>query len=133
MLPRVCSRLAWAAALIVLPAFMAAGAPVPAPTYEKSAEVSVKGTILSIVISADDSVYLRVRSRGKTLNVYVAPQRFLKFVGIIYKPGEKVEIVGSRVTSKGAPLVLARTIKRPGQDVTLRNADGTTVWNGWLP
>jgi len=132
MLPRAFCRLAWAAALIVLPAFVAASAQTPVPTYEKSTEVSLQGRILSVTVAGDDSVHLAVSSRGQTLDVFIAPQKFLKFLGIIYHQGEKVEIVGSRVTSQGAALLLARKVKREGDEISLRNAEGVPAWEGWL-
>lgn len=130
--PRARCKLAWAAALIVLPAFLAANAQTPAPTYKKSTEASIQGHILSIRISGNDDVYLAVSSRGRTVEVYLAPQRFLKFLGIIFHAGDKVEIVGSRVTSQGAALVLARTIRRNGDEFRLRDAAGVPAWNGWF-
>jgi hypothetical protein len=132
MLPRACCRLAWAAALIVLPAFIAARAQTPVPTYEKSTEASIQGRVLSVVHSTEDNVHLLVSSGGQTFNVYIAPDRFLKLLGIIFHTGEKVEIVGSRVTSQGAPLMLARMVKREGSEITLRHEDGTPAWEGWL-
>jgi hypothetical protein len=133
MSPRACCRLAWAVVLIVLAACVAASAQTPAPTYEKSTEASIQGRVLSVIVApADDSVHLLVASGGKTIDVYIAPQRFLKLLGIIFETGEEVEIVGSRVTSRGAPLMLARKVKRSGSEITLRHDDGTPAWEGWL-
>jgi hypothetical protein len=127
-----CSRLAWAAALIVLTAFIAASAQTQAPTYEKSTETKIKGTISQVTVAPDGTVHLAVRGRKKTFDVQLAPQQFLKFLGIVYKEGEKVEVVGSRVTVEGATLLLARTVKRAEDEIRYRDKHGNPAWGSWI-
>jgi len=124
-----CCRLVWAAALIVLPAFIAASAQTQAPTYEKSTEASIQGTIRQITVDSEGMVHLAVRGRRESYDVLLAPQRFLKFLGIIYHEGEKVEVVGSRVTAGDATLWLARRVMRQGDEVRYRDSQGSPAWS----
>jgi len=61
--------------------------------------------------------------------VLLAPQRFLKFLGIIYHEGEKVEVVGSRVTAGDSTLWLARRVMRQGDEVRYRDSQGGPAWS----
>jgi len=124
-----CCRLAWAAALIVLPAFIAASAQTQAPTYEKSTEAKIQGSIRQITVDSEGMVHLAVRGRRESYDVLLAPQRFLKFLGIIYHEGEKVEVVGSRVTAGDSTLWLARRVMRQGDEVRYRDSQGGPAWS----
>lgn len=125
-------RLAWAAALIVLPAFIAASAQTQAPTYEKNTETNIKGTVRQITVDANGMVHLAVRGRRESYDVLLGPQRFMKFLGIIYEKGEKVEVIGSRVTVDGAKLLLARTVRRKEDEIRFRDKQGNPAWNHWI-
>jgi hypothetical protein len=122
----------WAAALIVLTVFIAASAQTQSPTYEKSTETKIKGTIRQITVDPDGMVHLAVRSRKQTLDVQLGPRRFLKFLGIIYKEGEKVEVIGSRITVEGTTLLLARMVKRTEDEIHFRDSQGNPAWNHWV-
>jgi len=116
----------------VLPAFIAASAQTQAPTYEKSTEAKIQGSISQITVDSEGMVHLAVRGRRESHDVLLAPQRFLKFLGIIYHEGEKVEVVGSRVAAWGTPLWLARTVRRKTDEVRYRDSQGAPVWTYWL-
>lgn len=127
-------RLVSVAALIVLPAFIVASAQTPAPIYDKSNEVRVQGVVDEVKIAADNNVHLTLTLKpGKgVLDVMIAPQKFLKVMGIIFAKGDRIEVLGSRATADGAPLLLAREVTRDNDVMTMRDEQGKPVWEGWI-
>ncbi|MDR3763845.1 MAG: hypothetical protein P4M01_07090 [Acidobacteriota bacterium] len=122
-----------AAALIVLIASLAAMAQAPgAVKYAKSSEVKVKGTVAEVKTGADGIVHLAFTTDKGSLDVFVAPEKFLKEMEIAFNKGDALEIVGSQVTAAdGTPLLLAREITRAGDTMLMRDDQGKPVWVGW--
>src|ERR1035438_9256319 len=95
-------KLVSVAALIVLLASLLGNAgTVPAPEYNKSAEVKLKGVIEDVKTAADNSIHLTLKSVTGSLDVLVAPEKFLKEMEIIFAKGEMIEVVGSQLTVDG--------------------------------
>ena len=105
------------------------------PRYERTTEIGVIG-ILQETREIPESqelsgVHLLVRNekdRG-IVDVYVAPGRFLRDLGIIFNRGTEVTVKGSKVKVAGVDLVLARDIRWDSSKVlTLRYPDGRPFW-----
>jgi sporulation protein YlmC with PRC-barrel domain len=48
-----------------------------------------------------------------------------------FKAGDKVIVIGSQVTVRGGPFMIAMTVKRGNEVLRLRDKDGTPEWVGW--
>jgi hypothetical protein len=125
-------RLVSVAALIVLPAFMAANAQMPALLYDKSSEVKVTGIVNEVKIAADNNVHLMLTSGKGSLDVMLATEKFLKEMEITFAKGDAIEVLGSQLKSAGAEILLAREVNRNGDVMTMRDEQGKPVWVGWI-
>ena len=72
--------------------------------------------------------YLVIKSGTDTLQVFLCPKTFLDQMGATFKPQDKVEVTGSKVTQDGADLILAREVDRGDDMLTLRFKDGKPAW-----
>lgn len=80
-------------------------------------------------------LHLRVKVKGRTMDVYVAPAAFLAQYGVKVSRGDQVHIVGSQTRVGEAEVVLAREITvGPYTNGTLylRNDDGP-LWDETKP
>ncbi len=126
-------KLVSAVALIVLLAFIVVSAETaPAPKYDKSSEVKVKGVIDDVKTAADNTVHVTLKNDKGALDVLVAPVSFLKEMEITFAKGDAIEVLGSQLTVEGNPLLLAREVTRNGDVMTMRDDHGKPVWVGWI-
>ena len=126
-------KLVSAVALIVLLAFIAVSAETaPALKYDKSSEVKVKGVIDEVKTAADNTVHVTLKNDKGSLDVLVAPEKFLKEMEITFAKGDAIEVLGSQLTVEGNPLLLAREVTRNGDVMVMRDEQGKPVWVGWI-
>ena len=64
-----------------------------------------------------------------TFDVLVAPMEWLDRQNVVFRMGEKLEIVGSRQNPAVPNTFIAREIRTPGQTVVLRDNNGKALWN----
>jgi DNA/RNA endonuclease YhcR with UshA esterase domain len=104
----------------------------PAPKYDKSSEVKVKGVIDEVkIVDKDNIVHVTLKSDKGLLDVVVAPEKFLKDMEITFAKGDTLEVLGSQVAVDGNQIVLAREVTRNGDVMTMRDDKGKPVWVGW--
>jgi DNA/RNA endonuclease YhcR with UshA esterase domain len=126
-------KLASVAALIVLLAFTVVKAEsVPALKYDMKSEVKLKGVIDEVKTAADKTIHVTLKSDKGSLDVFVAPESFLKEMEITFAKGDSVEVLGSQLTVDGNALLLAREVTRNGDVMTMRDDHGKPVWVGWI-
>jgi DNA/RNA endonuclease YhcR with UshA esterase domain len=120
-------------ALIVLLTFIVMNAETtPALKYDKSAEVKVKGVIDDVKTAEDTTVHVTLKNDKGSLDVVIAPEKFLKEMEIIFAKGETIEVLGSQLTVDGNPVLLAREVTRNGDVMVMRDERGKGVWVGWI-
>lgn len=118
--------------LIVLATFvMANGQKMSALKYDKSSEVKVKGVIDDVRTDTDNTVHLTLKNDKGSLDVAVAPEKFLKEMEIAFAKGDTVEVLGSQLKADGTPVLLAREVNRSGDVMMMRDETGNPVWVGW--
>jgi hypothetical protein len=109
------------------------------PMYDVKTEATVKGTIDSVETvtgagargrGAAGGMHLVLKTVAGTLQVHVGPTAYLAEKGIVLAKGDAVEILGSRVTIGGEPVLIARQIKKGDQTWTLRDPSGRPLWSG---
>ncbi len=100
--------------------------------YTASTETTVSGTVEAVQLHPGQrggtGTHLLLKTKDATLDVHVGPTWYLEKQGISFKEGDEVEVLGSLVKSKDA--LLARTIKKGGTAVTLRDSSGRPLWAG---
>jgi hypothetical protein len=126
-------KLASAVVLIVLAAFFVLQAQTaPAPKYDKSSEVKVKGVIEDVKTGTDNTVHIILKNDKGSIDVTVAPEKFLKEMEITFAKGDAIEVLGSQLTVDGNPAMLAREVSHNGDIMTMRDEHGKPVWLGWI-
>jgi hypothetical protein len=104
-------------------------ASVDAPAYEVGYEGVFAGVIYSVMRHPGMDVELTVGVGEKSFNVLVAPVGWLDSKGAVFRPGERVEIVGARWDRGSGDTIVAREIHTADHTVVVRNSDGRPLWN----
>src|SRR5215471_15532123 len=102
------------------------------PKYDPATETKLKGTVEELKFvpptGAKTMAYLVIKSGADTLQVFLCPKAFLDQMGTTFKPEDKVEVTGSKITQDGAELILAREVDKGDDMLTLRFKDGKPAW-----
>ena len=104
------------------------------PRYDPAQEVKVKGEVLEVKnydcpISGALGAHLALQTAEGLFEVHLAPAAFLTEYGISFAKGDKVEILGTKVTFHDTPALLARRVIRSQSDYTFRDAKGNPLWS----
>jgi len=76
-------------------------------------------------------VHMMVKTSKETLSVHMGPGWFIENQDILIAPKDKIEVKGSRITFEGQPVIIAAEVKKGGDTLILRDANGVPVWSGW--
>lgn len=102
------------------------------PRYNPANETTLKGTIEEVRQEPHrmmTGIHLVVKTEAGAEMVALGPQSFLDQNKITYAKGDQVEIVGSKSEFNGAPIVVAREIKKGDQTLVLRDSQGVPKWS----
>lgn len=109
-----------------------------APMYDKKTEATFSGTIEAVEDitppqrigrRALGGTHLTVKTTEETIEVHLGPTAFLASQKFSVSKGDRVEILGSKITLDGAMVLLAREIKVANSTWTLRDASGRPLWS----
>lgn len=103
----------------------------PTPGYNLKTETEITGSIGSvsqISTGALQGVFLTVKTKGDTLDVYLAPADFIKIFDVQLKPGVEITATGSKVKFGDKEIMLARAVGIGKVDLILRDPKGTPQW-----
>jgi hypothetical protein len=70
------------------------------------------------------------KETSETIDVYLGPANYLKDFEVTFAKGNRVQVIGSKVKYGGAPVVLARQVRRESTTLYLRDENGTPYWRG---
>lgn len=103
------------------------------PKYDVGSEVKMKGTVEEVREIPGDfqGTHLVVKTDTGTVLVRLAPADFLKEIDTAIKPGDQIEVVGSKAPDSTEPVIMAREITVGTNTTTLRDDKGVPVWAGW--
>lgn len=103
--------------------------------YNAATEATFEGKIAKVVVA--DSGYGRfpgiivdLKTKDKEVKVYIAPSWYLNKEKIELKKDQSLTVTGSQVTHNNQPLLIARTMKYDGKEITIRDSKGIPVWAG---
>ena len=118
---------------LTIPAFCADTKDAGVQQYDLKTEMTLEGTISKVVeVPAGEAyagIHVTVSSKGEDFDVFVSPAKFLKFLNVNIKQGQKfVGVIGSQVKSNGANLVLARELRLDKTYISLRDEKGFPNW-----
>ena len=107
--------------------------------YDVNSETTIKGTVEIVdTITGDGGrgrrglggTHLVVKTEKESVAVHVGPAAYLAEKGITLAKGDKLEILGSRVTVENETFLIAKQIKKGDNTWTLRDASGRPAWSG---
>ena len=75
-------------------------------------------------------VHLAVTSGSEALPVHLGPDFYVDAQPLKLAKGDQIEVKGSRVTFEGQPAIIAQEVRRGGEVLALRDADGLPLWRG---
>jgi hypothetical protein len=109
------------------------------PMYDVKTETTITGAVESVETITGEAArghrglggtHLVVKTATETLEVHVGPTAYLTEKKIALTKGDAVEVLGSRVTVDGKPVLVARQIKKGSDTWTLRDTSGRPLWSG---
>ena len=122
--------------LLALPlasAQMGSGPGARARMYNPATETTVNGTVEEVKIVAGrhgwHGTHLMLKTEDKTLDVHLGPESFLKEKGFNFAKGDQVEVIGSTTPYKGGEAMIAREVKKGGETLVMRDAQGIPQWS----
>jgi DNA/RNA endonuclease YhcR with UshA esterase domain len=103
------------------------------PRYDLAREVRIKGEILEVKnydcpISGTMGAHLMLQTAEGVVEAHLAPAAFLSEYQMSFAKGDKVEVLGTKVTFHDAPALLARQVTRDQCDYFFRDAKGRPLW-----
>jgi hypothetical protein len=104
--------------------------------FDPKSVVTIRGTIASLrevtpMKGMGMGVHLMLKTDAETVDVHLGPLWFLESQDADLKAGDAIEVRGSRVQIDKRPALIAIEIKRGGDVLVLRDADGLPRWAGW--
>jgi len=104
------------------------------PRYDPSTVVSISGEITTVDKSSGRAgltgIHLDVKTPAGVEYAHLGPEAFLSEKGMTLTPGDKVEIVGSKVSIAGTSVVLVRQLTKGSTVLALRDSAGYPLWAG---
>jgi DNA/RNA endonuclease YhcR with UshA esterase domain len=120
-------------AIAVLPAF-ANPQNGKAPRYDVTKEVTLKGVVTDVVdrtcpMSGGMGSHLMLKlSDGSSIEVHLAPTKFVKSYELVFQKGDQIEVIGSKVNFEDKDTIFARQITRGNDSFIFRDEKGKPVW-----
>jgi hypothetical protein len=103
-----------------------------APKYDATTETTLKVAVEQLKLvpptGGKPIAYLVAKSATDEVQIFLCPKSFLDEMGMEFKAGEEIQVVGSKVKQDGADLILAREVVKGGDTLTLRFKDGKPAW-----
>lgn len=105
------------------------------PRYDTTTEATFQGTVAE-VREVDHAgfrgkgLHITLKTAGESFDVHVGPLSFAQEKNLTLVKGDEVEITGSKVKEEGGSAVIAKSIKKGGKAVTLRDDRGRPLWSG---
>jgi hypothetical protein len=98
------------------------------PTYDRSTEVTLKGSALYVAEAPPMGLFAIMKDGQGEIQVFFGPREFVAQEGVQPQTGDSIKVVGSRVKWGGTEIILAREVTRNGKTVSLRTKDGAPRW-----
>ena len=101
--------------------------------YNPQTVETITGQVVSVKTTGRGryhGVHLTVKTDKETIAVSLGPKKYLDQQKMTFAPNDTLEITGSRVTLGGQTAIVAATVKKGNQTLTLRNPNGVPMWAG---
>jgi DNA/RNA endonuclease YhcR with UshA esterase domain len=104
------------------------------PKYDATKEVTLKGVVTDVVdrtcpVSGGMGAHLMLKlGDGSSIEVHLAPTKFVKSYELVFKKGDQVEVIGSKVNFEDKDTIFARQVTRGNDSFVFRDDKGKPVW-----
>lgn len=104
-----------------------------APGYDVTKEMVVNGVVqetseYQCPVTGTKGSHMAVKTTTETLQVHIAPVRFMREYEVSFKPGDEVKMVGTRIVFDGKPAFLPRSITAGRITYIFRTPGGMSIW-----
>lgn len=105
--------------------------------FDPNTIVELKGTVVSIDKITPETgmsvgIHLMMKTeKNENISVHLGPAWYIDNQDIQFAVGDAVVVKGSKVTYQNAPAIIAMTVGKGEQVLTLRDKKGNPNWNGW--
>jgi DNA/RNA endonuclease YhcR with UshA esterase domain len=109
----------------------------PAPhesyQYDTANQQTVTGIVEAVKeyqcpVSGTVGTHLTVKLSNGSIEVHLAPAKFVKDYDVVINKGDQVEIRGAKITFEGKPALIARTVIVDRTTFTFRDNNGKPLW-----
>jgi hypothetical protein len=107
---------------------------VAVPKYDPAAQATFRGTVAEVkdrqcpVSGGMGSHLILKMSGGNMIEVHLASTKFVRTYDLLFKKGDLVEVVGTKVQFEGVETILAREVTRGNSTFIFRDKDGKAIW-----
>lgn len=119
----------------IVPVFAAQGSDnkETVPKYDPSTEATFKGTVDEVrdrncPVSRGMGSHILLKTGDTTIEVHIAPTKFVKDYEVVFEKGDQIEVIGSKVKFEGVDTIFAREIRRGNDTFVFRDKDGKPIW-----
>jgi len=104
--------------------------------YNPQTVETITGEIMSVdritpIKGMSYGIHIEVKTGKETLPVHLGPGWYIENQDVKILPKDKIEVKGSRIKFEGKATLIAAEVKKEGEVLTLRDANGFPVWSGW--
>jgi hypothetical protein len=104
--------------------------------YDPKTVVTVAGEVTRVdtitpLKGMSYGVHLVLKTKGETLSVHLGPAWYVENQDVRIDRGDKVEVLGSRISFDGKPAIIAAEVKKGNAVLVLRDKEGSPMWSGW--
>jgi hypothetical protein len=112
----------------------------PGSQYNRSYKVATVETVSGVVVRLErltpktgmcSGIRLVLKTNKETLPVHLGPAWFVENQDTRIKPNDTVEVTGSRIAFDGVPTIIAASVMRGNDLLSLRDMDGRPHWSAW--
>ncbi len=98
--------------------------------YDPQTVETISGEVVRVdqMAGMAAGVHLLLKTDKETVTVVVGPAAYLDQQKMKIAAGDKVEVRGSRGTRRQGPVIVAAELKKGGQVLKLRDAQGLPLW-----
>lgn len=104
--------------------------------YNPATVVTVEGRVDKVLYSqavkgrSDRGIHLAISVGSEKMEVHLGPASFVEGK-MTFAGGDAVKVEGSKLTSPGKSVIIAKRVSKGTSTLTLRNDDGTPLWAGF--
>jgi hypothetical protein len=130
------SRVIWALLVLAAATIVVSQQNPPAQhnyKYEITSQTTVDGIVAetrdySCPVSGAVGAHITIKTVTSEIEAHLAPVTFLKQYDINIRKGDKVTVVGSRITYEGKPALIAKTVTVDHDTYSFRDDKGRPLW-----